>query len=333
MNRLVTVVIPNYNHSRYLPQRIESVLNQTYQNIEIILLDDCSPDNSRDIIMDYAALDKRIKPVFNEQNSGSTFKQWNKGISLATGDYVWLAESDDAAEPDFLAKLVSKLESDSQVVLAYCNSFDIDENNFVKGTWEDYLLKLDALWKNDFVTDGITLIRRFMSYSNIIPNASSAVIRTSILREVGPADGSYKLGGDWHFWAKIISRGKVAYLSQPLNYFRTHSNNVRSKNHLNGTGFEEHTRLLLAMREYGEPDPEFYRKTIDGMLDFWYHGIFYFQIPFHRHVTVYKNLCALEQGFTTTALKAAAGKFFTNGSGFRILLGDKFLYKLFKKKS
>ncbi|RYE13814.1 MAG: glycosyltransferase family 2 protein, partial [Sphingobacteriaceae bacterium] len=104
-NPKVSVIIPNYNHARYLPQRIESVIHQTFQDIEVILMDDCSLDTSRTIIAQYAAQDNRIRVILNEQNSGSTFKQWNKGIALAKGEYVWIAESDDYAELDFLETL------------------------------------------------------------------------------------------------------------------------------------------------------------------------------------------------------------------------------------
>ena len=109
---LVSVVIPNYCHSKYLEQRIESVINQTYKNIEIIILDDCSPDEgaSKAVIEKY-----RNKPlishiVYNEVNSGSTFKQWNKGIVLAKGELVWIAESDDFAKETMLEELVPLFE-------------------------------------------------------------------------------------------------------------------------------------------------------------------------------------------------------------------------------
>jgi cellulose synthase/poly-beta-1,6-N-acetylglucosamine synthase-like glycosyltransferase len=89
----VSVIIPNYNHARYLRQRIESVVGQTYQDFEVILLDDCSTDESRSIIDEYAR-DPRVRIEFNQKNSGNTFKQWNKGVKLARGEYVWVAESD-----------------------------------------------------------------------------------------------------------------------------------------------------------------------------------------------------------------------------------------------
>ena len=96
----VSVVIPNFNHALYLKQRIESVLNQTFQNFELIILDDCSTDNSKEVIERYKNHPKISKIVYNEENSGSVFRQWIKGIKLSTGKYIWIAESDDDSGPD-----------------------------------------------------------------------------------------------------------------------------------------------------------------------------------------------------------------------------------------
>ena len=122
----VSVVVPNYNHARFLPKRIESILRQTYQDFELILLDDCSTDDSRTILSQYAS-DPRVRLEFNQVNSGSTFKQWNKGVRLAQGKYVWIAESDDYAEPRLLERLVAILEADATVAYAYCRSWRVSE--------------------------------------------------------------------------------------------------------------------------------------------------------------------------------------------------------------
>src|SRR5476649_961009 len=101
---MVSVIIPNYNHEPYLEQRINSVLNQTYKNIEVIILDDNSTDSSRQVIERYRA-DTQIKHiVYNHTNSGSPFIQWKKGIDLAKGKYIWMAESDDYSDLTFLEK-------------------------------------------------------------------------------------------------------------------------------------------------------------------------------------------------------------------------------------
>jgi glycosyltransferase involved in cell wall biosynthesis len=102
----VSVAVPNYNHARFLRQRLDTILAQTYQDFELILLDDCSTDESRTILEQYAG-DPRARLEFNEVNSGSTFKQWNKGVRLAQGKYVWIAESDDYSDARFLERLVS----------------------------------------------------------------------------------------------------------------------------------------------------------------------------------------------------------------------------------
>lgn len=97
----VSIIVPNYNHSKYLNQRLDSILNQTYQDFEVILLDDVSSDNSVEILQAYSKHPKVSHLIVNEQNSGNTFKQWQKGIALAKGTFVWIAESDDFCEPHF----------------------------------------------------------------------------------------------------------------------------------------------------------------------------------------------------------------------------------------
>src|SRR6478735_6868594 len=100
----VSVIVPNYNHAAYLPARINSILQQTYTDFELILLDDCSADNSREILENFRHHPKVSHIVYNEVNSGTTFKQWNKGIGLSKGKYIWIAESDDNCEAGLLEK-------------------------------------------------------------------------------------------------------------------------------------------------------------------------------------------------------------------------------------
>ena len=95
---VVSVIIPNYNYALYLKKRIESILNQTYTDYELILLDDASTDNSVEILEKYKDNPHVSHILVNEKNSGSPFQQWAKGISLARGKWIWIAEADDVAE-------------------------------------------------------------------------------------------------------------------------------------------------------------------------------------------------------------------------------------------
>jgi glycosyltransferase involved in cell wall biosynthesis len=224
----VSVIVPNYNHARFLRQRIDTILVQTYQDFELILLDDCSTDDSRSVLREYASHPRVSHVVFNEQNSGSTFRQWNKGVRLARGKYVWIAESDDYAEPILLERLVPRLDEDSTVVLAYCRSCVATEEGLHSGTFVDFDGDpLNPMWKADFCISGAELCRRCFVLDNPIPNGSAVVFRKAVYDELGGADESLRTCGDWKIWAALSMLGKVAYASEPLNYFRSHGRSVR----------------------------------------------------------------------------------------------------------
>ena len=108
-NLKVSVIIPNYNYAKYLKKRVKVIEKQTYPIYELIVLDDCSTDNSREVI-DKLAKKYNIKTIYNEENSGCVFKQWQKGIEAATGDLIWIAEADDQADKKFLEKMVPCFE-------------------------------------------------------------------------------------------------------------------------------------------------------------------------------------------------------------------------------
>src|SRR6056297_1998510 len=100
---LVSVIVPNYNHANFLPERVRSILAQTYQNIELIVLDDCSSDNSVDVIKSLIAdISIPVRVHFNSVNSGNVFSQWQRGIDMAKGEFIWICASDDTCESDFL---------------------------------------------------------------------------------------------------------------------------------------------------------------------------------------------------------------------------------------
>ena len=224
----VSVVIPNYNHARFLRRRIDTVLGQTYQNFEVILMDDRSTDESRSILSEYAA-DPRVRLEFNEENSGSTFKQWNKGVRLARGKYVWIAESDDYADERMLGRLVATLNQDSEIAFAYCRSWCVTTDDRVDGFADSYLLELDQRWTTDYCANGSDECRKYLLRCNTVPNASAALFRKARYEQVGGADESLRICGDWKLWASLAFAGKVAYLAEPLNYFRFHNESVRNR--------------------------------------------------------------------------------------------------------
>lgn len=243
---LVTVVIPNFNHASYLPKRIESVLNQSFIDIELILLDDCSNDNSRAIMARYAEQDARVSLLFNEANSGNTFKQWDKGLKIAKGKYLWIAESDDFAECSFLAELVPLLESQDDIVLAYANSNIVDEGGHVCGTtaeWKNELYNTTH-WGNDFIVDGKKELDSYLSKTCTINNASAVLFRTANLAQQNIIDISFRYTGDWLVYIKLAMLGKIAYKAACLSNYRDHASNSSKKSFDNGAQLFERQKCF-----------------------------------------------------------------------------------------
>lgn len=230
----VSVIVPNYNHAPYLEQRIESILNQTFQDFELILLDDCSNDNSVEVLKRYADHPKLSHLVINEQNSGSTFKQWDKGIALSKGEYVWIAESDDVADLFFLETISNLIKNQPDIGLAYTQSRLIDSKGNV--TYEQGV-GTDGSTKK---YSGIEFIRKKLLFSNVIWNASMMIFRKSLYENIDKSQFlNMKYCGDWFFYTLISEHSNVLEINQVLNNFRVHSQNVSTKAESNGKTFFE----------------------------------------------------------------------------------------------
>ncbi len=224
---LVSVIVPSFNHQLYLKERLISIVQQSFEAFECIILDDASEDNSVEIIDSFVGEDDRIRSFKYLQNSGNTFVQWNKGVHLAKGEFIWLAESDDIADSELLAKLLKPLIEDQDIVLSYCQSHKMNHQGNVTGSWLDYTADLDSIqFEEDFVMEGIQFIDKFLIKRNVIPNASAVLFRKSIFDKVGGADEMLKTNSDWLTWLKMLCYGKVAYIHNHLNYFRYHSKSV-----------------------------------------------------------------------------------------------------------
>jgi len=222
---LVSIIIPNYNHCSFLEQRIESVLNQTFQDFEIILLDDASTDGSQDILKKYLENPLVSCYIENTKNSGSPFKQWQKGISLAKGDYIWIAESDDFTAATFLEITVNRLNNESDI--CYVQSQDVDEHGKVLSHRIEYTKEFDPnIWENNFTLEGKEFLVAYLSHKNVIPNASAVVFKKSLVEPSIFSDSllNMKMCGDWFFWIQLSKDAKISFVSEPLNFFRIHKN-------------------------------------------------------------------------------------------------------------
>lgn len=256
----VSVILPNYNHYEFLPKRWESIINQTYDKLEIILLDDASTDASVSLLETYAKHPKVTHTLFNKSNSGSPFVQWERGLSLASGNFIWIAESDDYNDPDFLKTLVSTI--DSRTVLAYSGSVNVDHLGSVIGLNENPDPLDRKRWYSDFKNDGNAEIRRYLRFKNTIPNASAVLFKKEMVA-LDFLKHRYKYCGDWYFWMQLLKRGDIAYSAQRLNFFRFHDDSSRAVKNLEKdvAMFEEFFDLIF--EESGPGERLLFRKRYD----------------------------------------------------------------------
>lgn len=242
---LVSVIIPNYNHALFLGQRIDSVLNQTCQDFEVIILDDCSTDQSREVIEGYRSHPKINQIIYNEKNSGGVFKQWINGIEKAKGEYVWIAESDDFAAETFLEETVNALENNDVVGMVFTNTNTVNTNGeFIITSAQSKAKSYAKLATfNNIIDKGN--ISLFLVSDMIIENASSVLFRKKTLLQINFDELTKFINtGDRFVYLGIALHSTIKYIPQPLNYMRSHGSNTTKASIINGNIHKDRVRVL-----------------------------------------------------------------------------------------
>ena len=201
MNKLVTIVLPTYNGSRFLRDSIESVLNQTYQEWELIIVNDCSTDNTLEIAKEYEAKDARIKVVTNQTNKKLP-ASLNVGFSLAKGDYYTWTSDDNMYKPNAIDFMVNYLNNNNDVDLISCSFDYIDENG--------KFLKVFLDNRDRYQVD-------LAHYCNI---GACFMYRKEIGNKVGEYDEDAFCAEDYEYWCRIALEGNIKYSNENLYIYR-----------------------------------------------------------------------------------------------------------------
>lgn len=223
---LVSVIVPNFNHVRYLRERLESIYQQDYSHFEVILLDDASSDDSVGVLREFAdRYASKTSLHVNQVNSGGVFHQWKKGLSLARGELIWIAESDDYCDATHLSELVRFFRNDA-VSMAFCRS-EFVRGDELKTEWStDEALAdcLGTLVQQPFIQSAHRLVNHGWAKKNLVVNASSALFRHpgALPLLVDENWTSLRLCGDWIFYLHLIRGGLVGYTPATTNYYRQH---------------------------------------------------------------------------------------------------------------
>lgn len=235
MKPIVTVCMPVYNQAKFLSEAIESVLRQTFADFELLIVDDCSSDNSIEIIRFYADNDARIRFFVNEHNIGMVHN-WNRCLREASGEFIKFLFGDDMfSSPQTLEKMVKVLSFDEEVVLASSARFFIDQNSTVMKIVSDYMGPRRC--------DGaVAIMDSLIDQKNNIGEPSAVIFRKKYAeRGFNP---EYCQIVDLEMWFHLLEQGKFVYIPEPLCAFRVHSEQQTKRNFDSGLYINDSFFLL-----------------------------------------------------------------------------------------
>ncbi len=240
---LVSVVVASYNHAEYLDQRMDSLINQTYKDIEILVIDDCSTDGSVEVLRKYETHPK-VKLIIRKKNGGWVAVS-NQGVAISSGEFIVFANCDDSCDSQMIERLVRSMNRNATAGIAFCKSVIIDESDRVLG--DDYAIREKSFRERCVVDTFISRdeMYRFLLHSCVIPNLSAALIRRFCFDSVGAFSSNYRACSDWDLFFKIANDFDFSYVAQPLNRFRQHSTTIRSATKGQIT-YDEFFKLLLS---------------------------------------------------------------------------------------
>lgn len=227
----VHAIVPSYQHGPHLEERLRSIFGQEYSRLRVTVIDDHSTDESDSILRKFNA-DFPFTYIRREVNSGSPFTSWHYAAQHTEEDLIWICESDDAADPMFLAKMVKLMRSRSAIKLVYSASHVVDFNSQLVGRTDEYFSRNfhHSRWQQAFVTDGAIELKRYQRFGMTVSNMSSALIdRKAFQSAFTPEVMQYKLAGDWLFVGRLMLEGSVAYTPELLNRFRSHQETARER--------------------------------------------------------------------------------------------------------
>lgn len=204
---MITVYITNYNYGRFLKQAIESVLSQTCQDFELLIIDDGSTDDSKDIL-DLYRDDDRIKIIY-QQNKGLNVSN-NIALRLAKGEYIMRLDADDYLEPEALNLLKNVLDSNPDIGLVFPDYFHVLESGD----------KIERIHRHNFDNE--------VSLLDQAAHGACTMIRVKFLQDVGGYNENYSCQDGYELWVKFTKKYKVSNLNTPLFNYRQHGSNLTS---------------------------------------------------------------------------------------------------------
>ena len=202
MGKLVSIILPVYNGEKYLKESIESVLEQTYERWELLILDDCSTDHTADISKEYVSRDSRIKYFRNEKNLRLP-GNLNRGFSLAKGDYLTWTSDDNRYKPDALRAMAEALENNPEASFVFASCRVID----AAGEATEYMMVSNSS------------VKRLIGENTV---GACFLYTRNVYETIGDYDPEYALVEDFDYWQRTASRFQLIWIPEILYEYRLH---------------------------------------------------------------------------------------------------------------
>jgi len=275
-NPIVSVVIPTFNNASYISKAIDSVLDQTYTDFELLIIDNASTDNTEEIAKKYK--DDRIKYIKNKKNIGMV-NNWNKGLKLTCGSYFILLCSDDWWEETILEDEVKIFENNPDIVWVTTNGYYTNSKGEITKSIEHSL--------RGIIESSISIPYQVINFGNII--LSSVMIRADIFKELGGYNKDSVLSCDVDAFTTLSDIRDVYFLNKKLVYYRMHESNTQNKQKLTYDyvkdfryNLKKYTKLL---KKYKINDEIFILRSKRAL----WQSVFYYKFSYNKIEIMEKN--------------------------------------------
>lgn len=273
MNDLISICIPTYNGEKYLKECLDTVLSQSYENIEIIIVDDCSTDKTISIVEEYIQKEDRIKLFKNQLNLGLV-GNWNKCLELAKGEWIKFVFQDDLIEENCLEILLSAVKGKSIITCDRNFIFDNSISEELKLYYTEELLTLKRLSGSEEITFFSNKeVCRFASQNlamNFIGEPTAVMFNKNVVASFGIFNSDFSQICDLEYWLRISTTNGLVYVPNALVSFRVHANSESAKNVISSIKFRPRyiDSLLLAYEMLFADCFKKYRENTDGQFNF-----------------------------------------------------------------
>ena len=216
MNPRVSFVVPCYRLAHLLKECVDSILAQTFGDLEVLIMDDCSPDDTPQIAKSFT--DPRVRHIRNDPNLGH-LRNYNKGIFLARGQFIWLISADDRLRrPYIVERYVDFMDRHPAAGFAFCPGMGLEDGN------ETSLLRYSYHGDKDQLFPGPQFFIKLLKSNSVL--AASGMVRRDVYEKLGMFPLNMPFGGDWYLWLLFALHYDVAYLAEPMVHYRQHAQSM-----------------------------------------------------------------------------------------------------------